>query len=166
MSLCVNKIYKFNFNNMSKFKSFFVMLFAVVLAGGVIVSCSDDDDDLSAEEVRAEGFAAGSGICACMDGYAHLAPNQADFITADGFDMEGYIAALGEYGWQAAGCVNLQAYQEYVAVNFEGYDPNANDPLLSVFTFTNDDFKAGFIEGIGGCAESFSALMGLIGQMQ
>ena len=151
---------------MFKFKYLSVVLFVAVLAG-VVVSCSDDDKDaLSAEEVRAEGFAAGSGICACMDGYAHLAPNQADFITADGFDMEGYIAALGEYGWQAAECVNLQVYQEYVTVNFEGYNPNADDPLLSVFTFTNDDFKAGFIEGIGGCAESFSALMGLIGQMQ
>ena len=168
MSLCVNKIYKFNFNNMSKFKSFFVVLFAVVLAGGVIVSCDDDDDNgaPSAEELRAEGLAAGSGICTCMAGYAHLAPNMEDYFTETGFDQEGYVAALSAYGWQASGCVgSLQSYQEYVTVNFDAYDENAADPLLSVFNFKNNDFKTGFSVGIGSCAGAFGDLLGLMGQM-
>ena len=151
---------------MSKFKSFFVMLFVAVLAGGVIVSCDDDNEDSvkTAEEIRAEGLAAGTGICDCMSGY--VAPNIEEYFSETGFDQAGYYAALETYGWEASACLgSLQAYQEYVAVNFEAYDEEAENPLLSVFDFKNDDFKAGFTEGIGSCAETFANLLMLM-QMQ
>ena len=150
---------------MSKFKNFFVVLFVAMLAGSVIVACGDDDDKYDAAAVKAEGLAAGSAICNCMAGYADLAPNIADYYTETGFDQAGYVAALTAYGWQAAGCINVQAYQEYVTVNLEAYDEKAENPLLSVFTFTNDDFKAGFLEGVGSCADAFGELLGLMGQM-
>ena len=56
-------------------------------------------------------------------------------------------------------------YQEYATANAENYNPEAADPLLSVFTFKNDDFKEGFKEGVKSCADSFSALFALM-QMQ
>ena len=140
------------------------MLFAVMMAGVVIVSCKDKDDD---PDYKAEGKKAGKEICDCMAGYAHLAPNIEDYYTETGFDQEGYYAALSDYGWQASGCVgSLQSYQEYVTVDFAAYNAEASDPLLSVFSFKNNDFKAGFSEGIASCSDSFSALLGLMGQMQ
>ena len=149
---------------MSKFKYFFVMLFIAMLAGSVIVSCSDDDGDKAAKAIRAEGLAAGTEICNCMSGF--VAPVPEDYFGEDGFDQSGYIAALTDYGWEASACLgSLQVYQEYVAVNFEAYDEEAENPLLSVFDFKNDDFKAGFAEGIGSCADTFANLLMLM-QMQ
>ena len=159
---------------MSKFKSLFVMLFATLLVGGLIVSCDDndgDDDNKTAEEIRAEGLAAGTEMCDCVANYEDLAPNVEDFYivvdTEVAFDQDGYLAALSAYGYQAAGCLgSLQPHEEYVTVNFGAYEASAENPLLSVFNFENDDFKAGFTEGIGSCADAFGVLLRLMGQMQ
>ena len=149
---------------MFRFKYLLVVLFAVMMTGVVIVACSKDDEDKT--DYKALGEKAGKEICDCMAGYAHLAPNIADYYTEAGFDQAGYVEALSAYGWQASGCVgSLQSYQEYVTVNFDAYNPEATDPLLSVFTFKNNDFKTGFSEGIGSCADAFGDLLGLMGQM-
>ena len=147
---------------MFRFKYLSVVLFAAILAG-VVVACSDDDDKI---DYKAEGVKAGKEICDCMSSYAHLAPNIEDYYSETGFDQPGYVEALTAYGWQASGCVGgLQSYQEYVTVNFEAYNAEAENPLLSVFDFKNNDFKTGFSEGIGSCADAFGELLGLMGQM-
>ena len=145
---------------MFKFKYLSVVLFVAMLAV-VVVACSDDKDD-----PKAEGIKAGSEICDCMSGYAHLAPNIEDYYTETGFDQAGYIDALTTYGWQASECVGaLQSYQEYVTVDFGAYNAETED-LLSVFNFKNNDFKTGFSQGIGSCSDTFGNLLSLMGQMQ
>ena len=70
------------------------------------------------------------------------------------------------YAGQLYECLGvIGQYQEYATANADNYNPEAADPLLSVFTFKNDDFKEGFKEGVQGCSDSFSALFALM-QMQ
>ena len=70
------------------------------------------------------------------------------------------------YAAQLYECLGvIGQYQEYATANAENYNPEAADPLLSVFTFKNDDFKEGFKEGVKSCADSFTALFALM-QMQ
>ena len=70
-------------------------------------------------------------------------------------EFEAYVMEL----YQCLGVT--QKYQEYVTANPDNYDPEATDPLLSVFTFKNDDFKEGFKEGVKSCADSFNVLFAL-----
>ena len=67
-------------------------------------------------------------------------------------EFEAYAGDL----YQCLGAVH--PYQEYVTANADAYNPNADEPLLSVFTFSNDDFKDGFREGVASCSDAFSAL--------
>ena len=183
---------------MSKFKSFFSMLFAVALAGGVIVSCNDDEKNSNAE---AEGIKAGTEMCDCVSDYdAPIQPQHpasplppanfnpyldysdpAVLATLDGATIayisdpaiQAYFGALASfqaeftaYAGQLYECLGvIGQYQEYATANAENYNPEAADPLLSVFSFKNDDFKEGFTEGVKSCADSFTALFALM-QMQ
>ena len=83
--------------------------------------------------------------------FGALAAFQAEFTT--------YAGKL----YECLGVIAL--YQEYATASADNYDPEAADPLLSVFTFKNDDFKEGFTEGVKSCADSFTALFALM-QMQ
>jgi len=152
---------------MFKFKYLLAVLSVVMLTGTAFVSCSssngDDDDNDQQEATLAaeEGLAAGIAMCDCVSGYE--APNPYDEKYADNpaqiqADFEAYYGEL----YQCLGVVHV--YQEYVTVNPNNYDPDVEDPLLSVFTFTDEDFKEGFKEGVGSCAETFAALFALMPQ--
>lgn len=131
----------------SKFK-FLLALLLVAIVAGVVVACSDDDDP----DYKAEGKKAGVEMCDCVASY--VAPNYEDYES-----YEEFTAAFTAYAANLSGCLGIIAqYQEYVTVDINAYDPEADEPLFSVFSFKNDEFKEGFMEGAGGCADTFTAL--------
>jgi hypothetical protein len=137
---------------MNRFKSISVVLFAAVLAVAVI-SCKDEEKN----DLKAEGKKAGTEMCDCVASYT--APNPADFA-----DQESFQAAFMAYAANLGTCPGVLAkYQEYVTFVYENYNPEAENPLYSVFTFTNADFEAGFKEGTSSCMETFAALFALMG---
>lgn len=74
-----------------------------------------------------------------------------------------FAADFETYAGNLYACLGVIAkYQEYATANADNYNPDAADPLLSVFTFKNDEFEKGFKEGVGSCAEAFSALFELL----
>ena len=104
-----------------------------------------------------------------------------DPAVVEGMELDAYIyfmapaiqAYLGElavfvdefetYAGNLYQCLGtIHPYQEYATANANNYDPEAEDPLLSVFTFKDDNFKEGFKVGVGSCADTFSALFSLI----
>ena len=80
--------------------------------------------------------------------------------------MATFYEEFNAYAGQLYECLGvIGKYQEYATANADNYNPEAADPLLSVFTFKNDDFKEGFKEGVKSCADSFNVLFALM-QMQ
>ena len=78
-------------------------------------------------------------------------------------ELAAFAGAFEAYAGELYQCLGvIQAYQEYATANANNYDPEAADPLLSVFTFTNDDFKEGFKEGVQSCSDAFNALFALM----
>ena len=171
---------------MFKFKYLSVALFVAILAGVVVASCNDDKTDL-----KAEGVKAGTEMCACVGSYdAPVQPQHpasplppADFnpqnpdltdpatlayvsdpaIIAYFGELETFMDDFNAYAQELYQCLGVtQKYQKYVTANANNYNPTATDPLLSVFTFTNDDFKEGFKEGVSSCSEAFNALFALM----
>jgi hypothetical protein len=53
-------------------------------------------------------------------------------------------------------------YQQYIGVELEGYDPEAAQPLYSVFNFKDQDFEKGFKDGSNVCYEQFSELLEML----
>jgi len=130
---------------MNRFKNFSVVLFAVVLAGAVI-SC---DKDKGADPLK-EGRKAGTEMCACVDAIP-VPTNPEEF---------------GDYAQKLGMCPAgvLAAYQEYVTFVYTNYDPEAEDPLYSVFDFKNSKFEQGFKEATNGCMQAFELLFSMMGQ--
>jgi len=78
-------------------------------------------------------------------------------------ELAGFATAFETYAGELYQCLGtIQQYQEYATANANNYDPEATDPLLSVFTFSNDDFKEGFKTGVGSCSDAFTVLFSLI----
>ena len=144
---------------MNRLKSISVVLFAAVLAGGVVFSCKDDDKT----DYKAEGVKAGTEMCDCVASYT--SPNPADFLDEEGnFDEASFNQAFGAYAMQLGTCPGVLAqYQEYVIFVYENYNPEAENPLYSVFEFKNKDFEEGFKAGTNDCMETFAALFALMG---
>jgi len=170
---------------MSKIKYLSVVFFTAMLAGIVFVSCKDDDK----ADPRAEGLKAGTAMCAEVA--KHTAPtyptttppanfdprlDYTDVAVLANLDAEtlAYLAELAdfnvkfeEYTTKLSGALGLIApYQEYVTAATGAYDPEATDRLLTAFEFFNDDFKAGFKDGVNSCASTFEVLLDLMMQMQ
>jgi hypothetical protein len=140
---------------MNKFKYLSVVLFIAALAG-VVISCDNESD----VDLRAEGKKAGIEICDCVASFE--APNPENFDG--GAEGESFQAAFGFYVMQLATCPGLLGkYQQYVVFVYENYNPEAENPLYSVFDFKNADFEAGFKEGTSNCMETFAVLFALIG---
>ncbi len=128
------------------------MLFAVALTG-FFFACSKDDD----EDPKAEGKRAGNEMCDCVSGYT--APDPEDFA-----DEASFQEAFAAYAAQLGGCPGIIGkYQQYVTFNMGAYNPQAEEPLYSIFDFKDKDFEKGFKEGTSDCMETFSALFALMG---
>ncbi|MDR2233284.1 MAG: hypothetical protein LBE56_09195 [Tannerella sp.] len=137
---------------MNVIKKVLVMLFAAIMAV-VVVSCKDEDK----VDFTAEGEKAGTEMCDCVASFT--APNPADFQ-----DQESFQAAFTEYATNLGTCPGLLSkYQDYVLFVYENYNPEAENPLYSVFTFKNPEFEAGFKAGTGDCMTTFATLFALMG---
>ncbi|MCL2027076.1 MAG: hypothetical protein FWG79_01165 [Bacteroidales bacterium] len=143
---------------MNRFKSISVTVIAVALAV-VVISCGNKDKT----DPKVTGKKAGTEMCDCVASFN--APDPADFVDAAGnFDETGFNQAFGLYAMQLGTCPGLLAkYQQYVSFVYTNYDPEAEEPLYSVFDFKNNDFAQGFKEGTSDCMETFAALFALMG---
>ena len=83
-------------------------------------------------------------------------------------DLEKFMTGFEAYSGELFNCLGeIQPYLSYVGLagSYEdryGYDPNAAEPLYSVFAFKNDDFEKGFKEGTASCMQAFAALFAMI----
>ena len=137
---------------MNRLKYLPAVLFAALLAG-IVFSCKDGDKI----DPTAEGKKAGAEMCACVASFT--APNPANFP-----DEASFQAAFMVYANNLGTCPGvLGKYQQYVTFNMEAYNPAAENPLYSIFTFKNKDFEKGFKEGTGDCLKAFEALFALMG---
>ncbi|MDR1155439.1 MAG: hypothetical protein LBL04_12095 [Bacteroidales bacterium] len=123
------------------------VLFAAVLAGVVFVACSKDDD-----KPGEAGKEAGEAMCGCVSGYE---------VPED-------FAAFMAYAEQLYNCLaTIAPYSEYIELagdvdNSYGYDPEAENPLYSVFAFTNADFEKEFKKATEVCMSPFQMLFDLL----
>jgi hypothetical protein len=142
---------------MNRLKYLSVVLFAAILAVVVITACNKDKTDAAAE-----GKEAGEAMCGCVSGYT--APNPEDFE-----DMESFQAAFMAYAGQLYNCLGeIAPYSKYVVLagtqdDGYGYNPNAAEPLYSIFTFKNDDFGKEFKKATEVCMLPFAALFAMMG---
>lgn len=138
---------------MSKFKNVSVVLFAAVLAG-VVISCKDEEKP----DLKAEGVKAGIEMCDCVSGFE--APDPVNWEGTEDELQQAFQAYYADLGT----CPGvLTKYQEYVTFVYGNYDPEAENPLYSVFNFKDGDFEIGFKEGTNDCMETFAALFELMG---
>ena len=139
---------------MNKFKYLSVVLFTALLAG-VVFGCSKNDKD----DPAAEGKKAGTEMCDCVSSYP--APE-------DPTDQAAFMA----YAQQLYQCLGVIApYSEYIGLagtqdDGYGYNPNAENPLYSVFAFQNADFEKEFKEATQVCMLPFAALFEMMGGQQ
>ena len=83
-----------------------------------------------------------------------------------------YLGALGQfyadfeaYAGQLYQCLGtLAPYQKYVETNPDAYNPDAAEPLYSIFTFKDANFEKGFKSGTASCMQTFASLFALTGQ--
>ena len=148
---------------MFKFKYLSVVLFAAMLAGGVFVACNDKDDDPDPKkaEARAEGVKAGTEMCDCVASYPAPDPTDPKYATEEG---QGQLKVdFNAYYMQLYSCLGeIHKYEKYARLKEQGEEAQTDDPLLNVFMFHDDDFKEGFLEGVGSCYDSFNALWALM----
>ena len=146
---------------MFKFKYLSVVLFAAMLAGGVFVACNDKDDDPDPKkaEARAEGVKAGTEMCDCVASYPAPDPTDPKYAENPGQ----LNADFNAYYMQLYSCLGeIHKYEKYARLKEQGEEAQTDDPLLNVFMFHDDDFKEGFLEGVGSCYDSFNALWALM----
>jgi hypothetical protein len=137
---------------MNRFKYLLAVLFTAVLAGVIIVSCKKDDGP----DTEAEGKKAGTEMCDCVSSYT--APNPADFAD----DPAGLQAAFAIYAGQLYECLGVIApYEKYVEIDVDAYNPQAENPLYSIFDFKDKNFEKGFKSGTEGCMQTFALLFSL-----
>ena len=80
-------------------------------------------------------------------------------------ELAAFAGAFAAYAGDLYACLGvIQKYQEYATANANNYNPEATDPLLSVFTFSDEGFKEGFKEGVKSCSDAFDALFALMQQ--
>ena len=79
-------------------------------------------------------------------------------------ELADFQAAFNTYAMNLSNAMGVIApYEKYVVPST--YDPTATtDKLLTAFEFLNDDFKEGFKEGVGSCADAFESLLNMSGQ--
>ena len=180
---------------MCKFKFLFLALFAFVLVGTAFVSCKDKDDPkddgvkagtemcdcVSSVETPVQPQHPSSPLPpANFNPYLDytdpevLASLDIETMTylmdpaiqAYFGQLAAFSAAFEAYAGELYQCLGvIQKYQDYATANVENYNPEAEDPLLSVFTFTDNDFKEGFKEGVQTCYDTFSSLFLLLGNL-
>jgi len=171
---------------MNRFKFFSVVLSAAI-AAGIVFACNKKEDP------EAEGKAAGTEMCACVDAVespgnppqhpsaplppAGFNPQNPDLTNPDVLayvshpDIIAYFAAMAvfyqafeEYADKLSLCLGvIGPYGKYIEAAMANYDPSAADPLYSVFNFKDKDFAKGFKEGTSGCKNAFDALFALMG---
>ena len=137
---------------MNKLKYLSAALLAAALAGAIAIACSKKDNPTPA----AEGKKAGQEMCDCVTSMSAPDPT----VLTDPAALQ---AAFVAYAAKLQDCLAVIAkYEAYVTVNMAGYTPFAAEPLLSVFAFTDNDFKDGFAEGVGTCSAAFASLWALM----
>ena len=144
---------------MFRFKYLLVTLFVAVLAGIVVVSCNDKDKPDPRAEARAEGVEAGTAMCSCVASYPAPDPTDPKYAENPGQINEDFQA----YYMQLYSCLGeIHQYEKYARLKEQGEEAQTEDPLLNVFMFHDDDFKEGFLEGVGSCYDAFNALWDLM----
>ena len=128
-----------------------VVLFAAMLAVVFVVACKDKDKD----DPGAEGKDAAKAMCDCVSSYTP---------PSDPTDFEAFMA----YAQQLYQCLGeIAPYSKYVGLagtqeNGYGYNPNAENPLYSVFAFKNADFEKAFKKGTEVCMLPFAMLFEML----
>ena len=141
----------FNFSNMNRFKYLSVLLIVAMTVGGVFASCNKD----KTKSAETEGKEAGDAMCNCVSSYTP---------PTDPTDYEAFMA----YAQQLYSCLGVIApYSEYVGLagtmeNGYGYNPEAAEPLYSVFAFKNADFEKEFKKATEVCMLPFSMLFDIL----
>ena len=80
-------------------------------------------------------------------------------------DIGKFYADFEAYAGELYQCLGTVApYQKYVETNTDAYNPDAAEPLYSIFTFKDADFEKGFKSGTASCMLTFAALFALTGQ--
>ena len=134
---------------MNRLKYLSVFLFAAILAG-VVISCKDDKEDPSAE-----GQEAGVAMCACVNSFTP--PTDLSAFLEYAGDLMGCLGQIAPYSQH----VDLNGAME----NSYGYDPDAAEPLYSVFVFKNADFESAFKSATNACMQSFADLFAMMEMM-
>ena len=145
---------------MNRFKYLSAVLFVALMAAVVVISCKDDNKEPDpAVEARAAGKEAGEKMCACVSNYQAPDPN-----TWTGTPQELQQAFQAYYGQLYACLGEITPYEQYARLRNPQNEPaQTDDPLLSVFIFHDENFKAGFVEdGVKSCYDTFNALWALI----
>jgi hypothetical protein len=136
---------------MNRFKYLSVFLFAALVAGVVFIACNKND-----EKPGEAGKEAGAAMCNCVSSYT---------APTDPTDYEAFMA----YAQQLYNCLGTIApYSQYIGLagtmeNSYGYNPDAAEPLYSVFAFKNADFEKEFKKATEVCMLPFAMLFQMMG---